>query len=151
MPAITSNLSSVLTINTSAPVNTPFPTDTFNSTTTVGSYAAGPITILVDAANNPTAVPLGDPSETVTTAYHLLIAHTGAATDPDITLNMLNGHAQNNNLVIRPGGRMYLYNVSLRGTSDGASGDDLDLSFYSSWTLSVDSGNTTCTLALCYA
>ncbi len=142
--AISSNLSATLTLNTLGGTNSPAPTDSFDATAAIGTYAAGPIGVNITTVA--TALPLTSaaPAGPATAVYIVMVAHTGASTDGAIILDMPNAAAASSKILINPGGRVYLYNVTIP-IAPGTGYSDWNL-----WTLSTGSGTTTASVALAY-
>lgn len=141
--SLSNNFSATMTLNTTGGSNSPAPTDSFNSTVAVGNFAAGPVGINV--TSTPTALPLSGsaPAGPATGVYNLMIAHTGASTDPGIVLDMQNTAAASSKVTINPGGRVYMYNVLIPITGTGATN-------WTAWRISVASGTTTASVLLSY-
>jgi hypothetical protein len=131
--AIQNNLNATLSLNTSAGTNQPAPVDTYNSTATFGTLAAGPIQVSL-TSTSPVAIPLA--STPASGVYGLLIAHNGISTDPQVVIDMQNGAANSSKLTLLPGGRLYLYNGIL--AVSGATYSD-----WANWKLMLASGGST--------
>lgn len=137
--AISNNLNSTLSLNTAGGTNSPNPTTEYDSTTAVGTYSAGPITMNI--TSTPVAMPLS--STPATAVYVLDIQHIGASTDPVIIVDMQNTAAASSKISLSPGGKMTFYNVILPITGTGATN-------WTTWQLSTASGTAQCAISFVY-
>ncbi len=136
---VSSNFAATLTLNTLGGSNSPAPTDSYNATVSLGTQPVGPLSVAV--TSTPALVPLS--AIPTTAVYHLMVAHTGASTDPGIVLDMRNNAGNSSKLTINPGGRVYFYNITL-STAVSAKAD------WAQWYLSTASGTTTASVSLVY-
>lgn len=136
--AISVNLNATMNWNTAGGENVPAPVDTYNSTASVGTYFAGPVSVAV--TSTPASVPLA--ATPATAVYELKIQNTGSTA---LIVDMRTGTPASCKVTIAAGGAMVFHNCTITAPTGTAANTT-----WANWQLSTASGTTTATLSLVY-